>query len=182
MPLAKVDKDITYISPEDKDGNHYWVPIVIKNKDTLVGFSEGANLLLSMYESDIPYSASMALSSERFIDYTVDGTRLVDKTDEELEEYITEILTQSIDKVNSEHVDDNTDITEEYFFHMSCTCGNFFGYRVPHDIPETNIDCEICGKRVLEYIHHDDEELVYIGMDIDKFNKKIYEVKNKLGL
>ena len=65
---------------------------------------------------------------------------------------------------------------------MSCSCGNFFGYKTPEDVPDHDVDCEMCDRKVLEYIGKDDQDLVYMGIDIETFNKKVYEVKDRLGL
>lgn len=182
MPIIELNKRLEYRSPEDKNGKHYWVPIVVKNKDTLVGFTEGINLMTSITDSEIIYSPSMALSSERLNDTTIDGRRLYLMDDKELEKYITGLLKKSEARIDSTHEDDECGIADEYYFHMSCgNCHNFFGYRSPNDIPDKDVVCEICDRTVLEYINVDDSDLTYVGIDIDKMNEKIYEIKEKLG-
>jgi hypothetical protein len=182
MPIEKHDDYYLYVPPEDKDGNKYWVPIVIKNKDVLFGFAEGINLGLDMGESEIAYSPSMILSSERFVDYTADGRRLHKMTDGELHDYVTDLLQSGIDKDSSGHEDDGCIDVYDYMFHTSCQCGNFFGWHNAHSLPEDDLHCEICDRKVIEYIGLDDPDMTYEGIDQDVFKEIVTKVRKELGL
>lgn len=182
MPIDKQGKDYLYEPPEDKDGNKYWVPIVVKNKDVLFGFAEGINLGLEMGESEILYSPSMILSSERFVDYTADGRRLHKMTDDELHEYVTDLLQSGIDRNDSQHEDQGCIDVYDYSFHVSCQCGNFFGWHNANDLPEDDLHCEVCNRKVIEYIGMSDPDMLYEGIDQEVFKDIVLKVREELGL
>jgi hypothetical protein len=124
----------------------------------------------------------MVLSSERLNDTLINGDKLHKLSDEELEEHIVVILEANLDRALSDHEDDECAISEEYAFHVSCSCGNFFAYKTEHEIPEENLECEICSRTVIDYIGEDDCDITYVGIDIDKMDDKVREVKERMGL
>lgn len=185
MPLYEKDDSgyMYYMPPLSSEGKHYWVPIVVKNKDTLVAFTEGvwsAAALLSIEDESLSfnYSPSMFLSSDRLIDYTPDGRRLCDMKKNELIEYITAKLDNSkyISDHAHEHPDNDCDFSD-YFLHVSCSCGNFIAYTDPCDIPPDNIECDMCGKTIVEYVHEDDENIMYEGINLVLYEELIAEIK-----
>jgi hypothetical protein len=181
MPIKDHSGYYTYIPPEDKEGNHYWVPIVVKNKDVLFGFTEGINMGMEMGEAEVAYAPSMILSSERLTDYTSDGRRLYKMTDDELYKYIKDLLQTTIDKSESNHNDNDIDLYE-YVFHVSCQCGNFFGWTDSNDLPEKDLHCEVCNRKVIEYIGLNDKDMSYDGIDQEVFKEKVMEVRKELGI
>tara|TARA_R110001606_G_scaffold134259_1_gene270617 strand:- start:24499 stop:25050 length:552 start_codon:yes stop_codon:yes gene_type:complete len=182
MPIRKHHNYYTYIPPEDRDGNKYWVPIVVKSKDVLFGFSEGVNIGLEIGESSVLYSPSMVLSSERFTDYTTNGQRLHEMDDDELRKYVTDLLLIGIAKNSSEHKDNGCIDIYDYSFHVSCYCGNFFGWENAEMLPDEDLHCEICDRKVIEYIGISDYDMTYDGIDQEKFKDIVIEIKKELGL
>ncbi len=182
MPVEKQTDYYIYVPPTDKYGNKYWVPIVAKNKDVLYGFSEGVNLGLEMGETEVPYSPSMVLSSERLTDYTADGRRLYKMSKDELHEYIINLLQASIDNTESDHSDNGCIDIYDYMFHVSCQCGNFFGWEDAKDLPETDLHCEVCDRKVIEYIELSDKEMMYDGIDQTIMQETVQKIKEELGL
>lgn len=182
MPIEKQYHHYTYTPPEDKDGNKYWVPIVVKNKDVLYGFAEGVNVGLDLCESAVTYTPSMILSSERFVDYTEDGRRLHKMDDDELHTYVTKLLQAGLDKAESKNEEDHCIDLYDYVFHVSCQCGNFFGWKDSNSLPEEDLHCEICDRKVIEYIDIHDADLMYEGIDQEVLKDTVTKVRKELGI
>lgn len=150
--------------PKDENGNLYWIPIVIKNKDYLVGFIESFRLMATVY--DVPLSElGKTLSSDRFNDVMLDGTRIKDLTKKQLKEKVKDMILQPD---RSEHIENDTDIYEKSVLTIDCTyCGMFYSFDTYEEIPEESCDCQICGKKILLYTGVNDNEIEYEGTDAD---------------
>jgi hypothetical protein len=169
-----------YIPPTDENGKFYWVPVVIKNKDYLLGFltgMESAMIALQIYEELNP-----SLGSERFNDILPDGRRIGNMSRSEFKDHVkTSILDEQESLlVRENHPDHNPDVLD-YFFHVSCYCGNFYGFHEPEDIPEENLHCDWCDKILFHYTNKDDTDFQYDGSENDTANV-IKAVKQELGI
>lgn len=171
---------ITYKSPVDQNGKSYWVPIVIKNKDYLIGILNGMELAMVIH--DIYGDLNPSLGSERFNDVLPDGRRISSMSNKEFKDHVKTLIIEEQEQqlFRTKHPDHKDDILN-FFFQVGCTCGNFFGFRSPEDIPEINMECDWCHRILIHYTHKDDSEYKYDGSDID-IPHIIEMVKNELGL
>jgi hypothetical protein len=146
--------------PRDEDGKLYWVPIVVRNKDYLLGFIDSYRLLASLY--DIPLSElSRTVSSDRFNDVLYDGTRVKDLTKKQLKEKVKEMLLMPS---RNEHIENHSGLYEENILTLDCPhCGMFYSFKNIKDIPEETSKCVTCGKVILLYTNTYDEDITYEG-------------------
>ena len=66
-------------SPPDEEGKPYWIPIVVKDKSYLLGYMNAYMFISEVYEID-PNDLQVALSSVRFNDILIDGSRIENLT------------------------------------------------------------------------------------------------------
>jgi hypothetical protein len=151
-----------YKAPKDERGNLMWVPIVIKNKDQLIGFIEGVNMTASVYNIDRE-SMFYTLSSERFNDITRDGKRLRDMSNSEFVQHAKGVIEEGFDRINAMEAADGGDL-DDFCLTIQCSCGNFIGYKDYEKIPKTNTLCDICEKTVIQYTNDEDDCYVYDGV------------------
>lgn len=153
-----------------KDGRIQHVPIVVKNKDVLIGYIRAYNdLLTSIYEGNlldlndqnILAQLSPIFDSSRFNDYVDDGVKATDLTKEQFEQ----IRNQEIESYQKslEHPDNKDDILDVGFFSVDCVCGNFMSFKTVKDIPETDFKCDLCERTLIQYIRVDDEDIEVDG-------------------
>jgi hypothetical protein len=183
MPVYEKDGFTCYLPPKDKDGKHYWVPVVVKDKSYLIAFTEGiwTGLALCDPEESVTYSPSMVLSSDRLVDYTSDGRRLSSMTIEELAKYTAERLETAMyaGRHSHEHPDNDVDMSD-YFFTVSCGCGNFVAFSDSELIPAENYECDMCGRTIIEYIDKSDEEVMYEGINQSNYEDFVLKIKDEM--
>ncbi len=147
--------------PKDKDGNIYWIPVVAKNRDYLLGYIDSYKLLASVY--DVPLSEiSKTISSDRFNDILSDGTSISGMTKEELKEKVKNIIFK-VDRSDNDENDES--IYDEYLLNLDCSCGMFYGFKEYKEIPFKNMACPQCGKLLIYYTYMND-------FDFEDKNKK----------
>tara|TARA_R110001606_G_scaffold392489_1_gene561466 strand:+ start:12547 stop:13107 length:561 start_codon:yes stop_codon:yes gene_type:complete len=181
MPIIYENDLIRYQPPVTKYGDEYFVPIVVKNRDSLVAFQEGVLSAADLSGQDLIYSPTMFLGPDRFTDISSNNTRLKSLSRSKLKEHLIEVIKCGVNRVNTPHADDVNVNLGDYLLTVSCTCGNFFGFYDSFDIPEKDLHCEICNKKVIEYIHVDDYEIEFDGLDQELYVSLIQEIKTELG-
>lgn len=139
----------------------YFVPIVVKNRDFLMGFLSCLdNFELAASKFDIILSQSSA----KFNDILPGGLR---RRNLEFEEQIQTIVEYRINQCLVEDPDSEIEIDEDSpFLEINCECGNYVSFEQA-DIPHHSHKCDICGKYLIEYTNKNDEDFLYDG-DIDK--------------
>lgn len=55
-------------------------------------------------------------------------------------------------------------VYDDYLLPITCTCGSFSGYATTEAIPEEDVDCANCGRKLIQYIGHTDFELAQMPM------------------
>lgn len=180
MPVVHKHRKNRYIAPTDKYGDEYFVPIVTKNKDTLVAFQLGALSSMDIIGYQLPFNLITFLGPDRFIDLSPENIRLNTLDEDELKVYLVDVIMKGIERSNNDHIDNDVDLSE-YLLTVSCTCGNFFGFLDVIDVPETDLHCDICNKKVIEYIHVDDHEIIDEAVDPEVYNDIIEEIKSEMG-
>lgn len=182
MPVRKGKDDrYVYENPKDLNGKEYWVSTVEKNKDRLVGYIEGLYTGFNILEEDMYYKPSLGLSSERFTDLLPDGSRLSSLTEKELIKYISDLLKEGVNRNKKQHPDDTVDMSS-YFYYADCFCGMFYTWAESADIPDEDFNCPHCGRKVIEYINVEDNEVDYIGIDRDFYSNTISKIRDEMGL
>tara|TARA_R110001606_G_scaffold78194_2_gene180741 strand:- start:2186 stop:2779 length:594 start_codon:yes stop_codon:yes gene_type:complete len=153
-----------YDPPVNYEGNPYWIPIVMKNKDQLVGFLNSIYIVTEQVGLDADGFFSV-LSSERFNDVLRDGRRGSDLTDVSFKAYVKALMTKDMKKMDmrDEHEGCSPLILIDYYLSVSCTCGNFYGFKEIADIPSHSMQCDMCSRTVIDYTGKDDDELAYDG-------------------
>jgi hypothetical protein len=169
-----------YIPPTDENGKFYWVPVVAKNKDYLLGFLNGMEM--TMITLQIFDDLNPALGSERFNDILPNGKRVGKMSKSEFKDHVKSAILDEQERVKARknHPDHDPGILN-YFFHVSCSCGNFYGFNTPNDVPDDNLRCDWCDKLLFHYLNKDDSFFKYNGPDID-VNETVELVKKELGI
>ena len=84
-------KTLKYDPPKDKNQKPYWVPIVAKNKDYLIGFLDGVHIALDMLDASF-IGLQIALGSDRLNDILPDGRRISNLSKTEFKNILTYLL------------------------------------------------------------------------------------------
>jgi len=163
---------LIYPAPLDENGNPYYVPIVVKNKDTLVGYLDGVaytQMISDMIFKSlkIPISINgfdLNLDSSKFNDVLPDGTRAGDLSDSELKNIINSKIKDKQDFEDSRNTnpENNENILDPTFLSIDCTnCGGYYAFKTVDEIPKENFSCGICGRVLIQYTNLDDSEYKY---------------------
>ena len=162
---------IIYSLPEDISKELYYVPVVFKNKDHLTGYIDGMNIIMDMQGLSIYNQGNMpAMGSDRFNDMLKEGKRVSELTDVEFKKYVQDRVKEQIEILEQSEQDNSEfaiDIFDDYYFYVSCTCGNFIAWNTDEQLPNENCTCDMCGKLLIHYTGHNDRDYIYDGSDID---------------
>jgi len=168
------------IFPTNKDGNEYWIPIAVKNRDTLVGFLEAFKHFCAFYDIPSSTDVNVIISSDRFNDIFPDDTRMRNHTREQLKEKILKMIDAEQERSENEENDDY--ILEDNILNLDCNdCGMFYPFKTSLEIPEENCDCQICGRRLIHYTNLDAEQVEYDG-DPNVIDSVMKEINKDLGI
>lgn len=157
--------------PPRIENKEQWVPIVVKNKDWLVGYICGVQFIQSLIENSLEENGveidfrglDLCLDSSRFNDVMEDGRRESECTDNEIKKYFEKIIEEKISMIKDHHPD-NEAIFDDCFLKVECVCGlGIYTFKDSKEIPETQFKCSICGRVVIDYTEKDDEEFEYDG-------------------
>ena len=152
-----------YEPPKDTSGNQLWVPLVIKNKDTLLGFLWGINLCSTLYDIDRE-ALFGSLSSSRYNDITKSGKRLRTMTNSEFEKYAESLLQDGFDRCEAMNAKDGDACDlNDYVLTLTCSCGNFVGYNTEESIPDKDTFCDVCGNKIIHYTKSN-KVMIYDGI------------------
>lgn len=172
-----MSKDLKFYSaPKDEKGNPIWIPLVIKNKDALIGFIDGVNITDSIYDVDRD-SIFYSLSSERFNDTTQSGKRMRDMTGAEFTKHAQSLIQNGFDRAAAMSAD-NCGL-DDFILTISCSCGNFVGFSDTDSLPEKGMNCDLCGKVMIQYTNENDDAFVYDGIS-GRNNEAVFDVINSL--
>lgn len=153
-----------YKAPQDEAGNPLWVPIVIKNRDQLIGFIDGVNMTASIYNIDRE-SMFYTLSSERFNDIIQNGTRLRNMSNTEFFNHAKDVIENGYVRLSAKESRDNSGTSlNDFCLTLECSCGNFIGFKDCDKIPNEDMHCDICGRIVIQYTNDEDDFYVYDGI------------------
>ena len=159
-----------YAAPLFEDAEQY-VPIVSKNRDTLIGFLQGIHeyhdtmmaLLEDFGMEEVlvsPYDIDMFnTSSRKYNDLMSDGRRESLLTKIEKTSMLEEIFDEAESVLESEDIDD---VEYSDVLKIACHCGmGFYSWKTLRDIPHDNVKCDICGRHLIHYNGLDDWQIDY---------------------
>lgn len=153
------------------EGKPNWVPIVAKNKDWLIGYISGIQMIESIISSTIEENGmeidfrglDLCLDSSRFNDIMEDGKRESECTPNEIKNYFNKIINEKIDMIKEKHPD-NGNVFNNCFLEVECSCGlGIYSFKTSKEVPDKQFKCSICGKVVIDYTDIDDEDFEYDG-------------------
>lgn len=168
-----------FYKPErDSNGKPYYVPIVVKNKDYLIGYIQGIRDgkdfmtdILNYLNIDLDVNSiktDFILDSTRFNDILSNGKRENEMSEEELKEYFYDMIENVVSNTFYENSENN--IESDYIFDVECTCGlGYYAWKDYNDLPDETFKCVNCGKTLIhytgEYCHN--LEYDYTGGEFD---------------
>jgi len=161
--------------PKDKDGKEYWISIVIKNRDTLVGFLEAFKNFCKFYEIPTATDVNVIISSDRFNDVLPDDSRMRTYSRDELKEKILSMIGKEQERSEKEESDGY--LLQDNILNLDCnTCGMFYSFDNSREIPEDDFECQ-CGRKLIHYINVDADSVKYDGNEsfIDSVMEEINE-------
>lgn len=173
--------------PPKTENKEQWVPIVTKNKDWLVGYISGIQMIRSLIENSLEENGieidfrglDFCLDSSRFNDLMENGKRESECTDKEIKSYYEKIIEKKIDMIREEHPDNGSN--SEYFLEVECSCGlGVYFFKSPKEVPDKQFVCSICGRVVIDYTNKNDEEYDYDGDVSKRVNLIAEELSKKL--
>ena len=145
-----------YVNPLHK-GKPQFVPVVAKNRDELVGLINGYSSVIEISGQVILFKILSDLTgSHRYSAVLHEDFEVSKHTLNELVAYVQDRVTRTLDLLDKES---DYSIYDDYLLPVSCTCGSFYGFKDFTDIPEEDFDCVDCGRAVIQYIGHSDEDL-----------------------
>jgi hypothetical protein len=178
-----------YKPPTNDNGVEQWVPIVVKNRDYLVGYISGLKLieelvLDSLRENGVDIDLrgiDLCLDSSRFNNILENDKREDNCSEIEFREYYTRIVEQKMDKIMEYHPD-NDDVFD-CFLEVECSCGlGIYTFKDPKDVPNKSFSCQICGRTIIDYTNQNDGEFEYDGEHLKNKNKIIEKVLKQMSL
>lgn len=168
-----------------------WVPIVAKDKNWLVGYISGIHMIESLVIDTLEENGinidlrgiDLCLDSSRFNDILENGKRESECTSEEIKKYYKDMIEEKMAMVREKHPDNDTTVFGNCFLEVECICGlGVYTFNSAKEIPEKPFKCQICGRIVIDYTYHDDEEFDFdgeISSRLEKINEEIQEQINK---
>lgn len=172
--------------PPKTEEKEQWVPIVVKNKDWLVGYVSGIQMIESIISSTIEENGmeidfrglDLCLDSSRFNDIMENGKRESECTKNEIKNYFKRIINEKVDMIKENHPD-NGNVFDNCFLEVECICGlGIYSFKTPKEIPDKQFKCSICGKVVIDYTDTNDEDFEYDGDAQTRVNIISEELKN----
>lgn len=167
-----------YNAPKDENGKSYWVPVVIKNRDYLMGYIKGVGVVEDLLKESLESMGvhidfnvvDMFLDSSRFNDVLEDGRRESEISDDDKREFLINVIKDKLDRTTTKHVENDVGYTDP--LSVECTCGlGFYSWKW-NSIPDETFKCGICGKILIDYTNHNDFEYEFDGGDEEIENDK----------
>jgi len=161
--------------PRNEDGKQYWVPIIAKNKEQLIGFVSAYKTFSFFYDTPIS-DMELMLSSERFSDIMKDGVRMRELSRNELKERIKKVLDEPD---RGEHIENDESIYEDNLITVTCPqCGMFYSFKNSTEVPEENFKCQMCNRVVIHYTGVDEDRVQFDG-DAELMDNLIAEIHSE---
>lgn len=169
-----------YHAPTTVDKKPYWVPVVCKNRDSLVGYIRGMKFILGTLDG-MKNTKNNEIETEIIIDYgqvdpCLDSSRFNDITpgldkresemsNEELKMFRQGMIKKALLRGIEHHPDNDPSIFKDVFLKLECAhCEmGFYQFEEPEDVPEENFYCQICGRKLIDYTNREDSDYEFDG-------------------
>ena len=158
-----------YTSPQLNE-KPYWVPIVCKNRDYLIGYLNGVGMRDFTY-TDMLKSINvnldvddldLFLDSSRFNDLMQNGKRERDLSKKEKQELFTVLFKAKMELLNRTHEENHIEYDD--ILSIECECGlGFYAWMDYEDIPHKNFECTECNRMLINYTDVNDYEYEFDG-------------------
>jgi len=158
--------------PPIKDNKPLYVPIVTKSKDYLVGYIHAMNLFKEVFEVSLSKMGieidtsdfEMCLDSSRFNDIMRNDERSSNCSKEEIKQHLKEMFESKVIKMKEHHPDNESKVLENIILKIECPCGlGFYSFENIKDIPEEPLKCSTCGRLIIDYTGHYDNDYEFDG-------------------
>lgn len=151
----------------------YWIPIVVKNKDYLMGYIIGSRTVENIIVDSLNNAGIMnldnldldlCLDSSRFNDVLENDKRESELSKNEIKEYYEKLVLKKFNKFENSHPDNNINLFDDYFLTVECPCNlGVYSFKTLEDIPDKRFKCIECGRILIDYTGHDDYEYEFDG-------------------
>ena len=166
--------------PIDKNGKEYWIPVMIKNRDVLLGFLDAFSQFSSFYEIPTASDVNVIISSDRYNDIMPDDIRVREVTKIVLKEKILEMI--DIECGRAEHVENSIGVLDSNLLNLDCkSCNNFISFKEQKEIPEKSFNCPNCGRCLIHYTNIDSSDIKYDGNE-KILDEVMIDINKDLGL
>jgi len=163
-------------SPLNKDNKPYWIPIVVRNKSFLLGFINAYHVINEMHDIEMN-GMEVSLSSDRFNDILMDGSRMQNLTRSQLKNKLKEMYFKTH---TTKHQENSGNILDEYYMSLNCiNCGMFYGFHNETEVPENDFKCDVCDNVLISYINEDDDYFDFEG-DIGDVDNIVEEINKEI--
>lgn len=167
----------------DNDGNDiYWVPVVVRDRETLAMYVNTVQSLRAAYETvmsqvgiakvRIPEVSAMVIGSNRFNDFTNRGARYFELSESDKQHLLQEYASER--KTRDENHPDKEDVFAIGMapLNVYCACGNYYAFKSAVELPTCDkFKCDLCGRTLIEYTHKLDSEFCYDAA-VGQFNNQ----------
>lgn len=166
-----------------------FVPIVVKNKDSLISYIYGFHSA-SLFNEGLCPKPETLLSSFRFNDITETGESLENMSLDEIKEYTSKLVKRNSDRILGDlsiptqelDMKENRDV----FLKICCPCGMSYDYYSLEEFSKTedskSESCWVCGRLLIDYTGVDDGDIVYRGFPQSEYIKIINSVRKKMDV
>ena len=161
-----------YDAPTD-NGKPYYIPVTVRDKSYLVGYLHSTALFKLILKEgfqkmDVELDTSLfehSLDSTRFNDIMVSGKKASDCSQKEINNYYQKLIDGKMERIKEPDPENN--VFKDSILQLECAhCGfGFYNYEKVEEIPETNVTCQYCGKVLLHYTGHYDNEYDFDGKE-----------------
>lgn len=163
-------------APVDEKGKPYWVPIVVKNKEYLIGYLECYRTMCASHGLN-PDDLIVALGSDRLNDILPDGSKIKNLTRIELKRKVKDMMMKP---VRDDHPENQDDLYMDNALAMGCkNCGMFYLFKEHEEIPENDFACSCCSRELIIYTETYDDDFDYDGEE-GQIEEIVSEIQKEL--
>jgi len=173
------------------DNKAQWVPIVAKDKDWLVGYITGIQMIESLVFDTLKENGveinlrgiELCLDSSRFNDILENGKRESECTKSEIKKYYSDMVEEKMTMIKEHHPDNDVSVFDDCFLEVECICGlGVYTFKTAHDVPDKRFKCQCCGRTVIDYTLHDDDEYDFDGEISSRFDNITEEIQKQIDV
>lgn len=135
----------------------YFVPIVVKNRDYLIGF---LNALDNFNIGESKIDILLSQSSAKFNDILPGGFR---RRNISIENQIEIMIDYRMKMSVLENPDEEQFEKDDEYLELNCECGNYMSFASAENIPSHSVVCDVCGKHLIDYTNRNDSDYIYDG-------------------